>query len=98
MTAFDTFVIDYSLDFRNGADLYRKVGLLQLSSYDYGSGNPADVVIQDYGTDKALGSVTGNVQFTANVASSVLTLTAISSVNQSCAMKYIVRKWNAPST
>ena len=35
-----------------------------------------DVVIQDYGTDKAVGSVTGNVQFTANVSSSVLTLTA----------------------
>ncbi len=98
MTAYDTFVIDYTLDFRSGANLYRKVGLLQLTSYDYGSGNPADVVIQDYGTDKALGSVTGNVQFTANVASSVLTLTAISSVNQSCSMKYIVRKWNAPST
>lgn len=96
MTSYDTFVIDYSLDFRNGANLYRKVGLLQLSSYDYGAGNPADVVIQDYGTDKAVGTVTGNVQFTANVASSVLTLTAISSVNQSCNMKYIVRKWNAP--
>jgi hypothetical protein len=98
MTAYDTFVIDYSLDFRSGSDLYRKVGLLQLSSYDYGSGQPADVVIQDYGTDKAVGSVAGNVQFTANVSSSVLTLTAISSVNQSCNMKYIVRKWNAPLT
>tara|TARA_B100001287_G_C22682960_1_gene531565 strand:+ start:1522 stop:3654 length:2133 start_codon:yes stop_codon:yes gene_type:complete len=98
ITAYDTFVIDYSIDFRNGANLYRKVGLLQLSSYDYGSGNPADVVIQDYGTDKAVGTVTGNVQFTANVSSSVLTLTAISSVNQSCSMKYLVRKWNAPST
>ena len=54
------------------------------------------IVIQDYGTDKALGSVTGNVQFTANVSSSVLTLTAISSVNQASNMKYIVRKWNAP--
>ena len=96
MTSYDTFVIDYSIDYRNGSDLYRKVGLLQLSSYDYGSGNPADVVIQDYGTDKAVGSVTGNVQFTANVSSSVLTLTAISSVNQSCNMKYLVRKWNAP--
>ena len=98
MTAHDTFVIDYTIDYRSGADLYRKVGLLQLSSYDYGSGNPADVVIQDYGTDKAVGSVSGNVQFQANVASSVLTLTAISSVNQSCNMKYIVRKWNAPLT
>ena len=98
MSTYDTFVIDYTLDFRNGANLYRKVGLLQLTSYDYGSGQPADVVIQDYGTDKAVGSVTGNVQFTANVASSVLTLTAISSVNQSCSMKYLVRKWNAPST
>ena len=95
---YDTFVIDYTLDYRSGSDLYRKVGLLQLSSYDYGSGNPADVVIQDYGTDKAVGSVTGNVQFQANVSSSVLTLTAISSVNQSCNMKYIVRKWNAPLT
>ena len=95
---YDTFVIDYTIDFRSGANLYRKVGLLQLSSYDYGSGQPADVVIQDYGTDKAVGTVTGNVQFTANVASSVLTLTAISSVNQSCSMKYLVRKWNAPST
>ena len=98
MTAYDTFVIDYTLDYRSGSDLYRKVGLLQLSSYDYGSGNPADVVIQDYGTDKAVGTVTGNVQFQANVSSSVLTLTAISSVNQSCNMKYIVRKWNAPLT
>ena len=98
ITAYDTFVIDYTLDFRNGANLYRKVGLLQLSSYDYGSGQPADVVIQDYGTDKAVGSVTGNVQFQANVASSVLTLTAVSSVSESCNMKYIVRKWNAPST
>ena len=98
MTTYDTFVIDYSLDFRNGANLYRKVGLLQLSSYDYGSGQPADVVIQDYGTDKAVGSVTGNVQFQANVASSVLTLTAVSSVSESCNMKYIVRKWNAPLT
>jgi hypothetical protein len=98
MTAYDTFVIDYSIDFRSGSDLYRKVGLLQLSSYDYGSGNPADVVIQDYGTDKAVGSVTGNVQFTANVSSSVLTLTAISSVTESCNMKYLVRKWNAPLT
>ena len=98
MTAYDTFVIDYTLDYRSGSDLYRKVGLLQLSSYDYGSGNPADVGIQDYGTDKAVGSVTGNVQFQANVSSSVLTLTAISSVNQSCNMKYIVRKWNAPLT
>ena len=70
-------------------------GLLKILN-DYGSGNPADVVIQDYGTDKALGSVTGNVQFTANVSSSVLTLTAISSVNQASNMKYIVRKWNAP--
>ena len=98
ITAYDTFVIDYTLDFRNGANLYRKVGLLQLSSYDYGSGQPADVVIQDYGTDKAVGSVTGNVQFQANVASSVLTLTAVSSVSESCNMKYIVRKWNAPLT
>jgi hypothetical protein len=98
MTTYDTFVIDYSIDFRNGVNLYRKVGLLQLSSYDYGSGQPADVVIQDYGTDKAVGTVAGNVQFTANVSSSVLTLTAISSVNQSCNMKYIVRKWNAPLT
>ena len=96
MSTYDTFVIDYSIDFRSGANLYRKVGLLQLSSYDYGSGNPADVVIQDMGTDKAVGSVTGNVQFTANVVSSVLTVTAISSVNQSCNMKYLVRKWNAP--
>ena len=98
MSTYDTFVIDYTIDFRSGSNLYRKVGLLQLSSYDYGSGQPADVVIQDYGTDKAVGTVTGNVQFTANVASSVLTLTAISSVNQSCSMKYLVRKWNAPST
>lgn len=97
MTAYDTFVIDYSVDYRSGTNLYRKVGILQLSSYDYGSGNPADVIIQDYGTDKANG-VTGNVQFTANVASSVLTLTAISSVTASCNMKYIVRKWNAPLT
>jgi len=97
MTTYDTFVIDYSLDFRSGSDLYRKVGILQLSSYDYGSGNPADVIIQDYGTDKAVG-VTGNVQFTANVSSSVLTLTAVSSVNQPCNMKYLVRKWNAPLT
>lgn len=98
ITAYDTFVIDYSIDYRSGSDLYRKVGLLQLSSYDYGSGQPADVVIQDYGTDKAIGSVTGNVQFTANVSSSVLTLTAISSVSESCNMKYLVRKWNAPLT
>ena len=96
MSTYDTFVIDYSLDYRSAGNLYRKVGILQLSSYDYGSGNPADVVMQDMGTDRALGTVTGNVQFTANVVSSVLTLTAISSVNESCNMKYIVRKWNAP--
>ena len=98
MTTYDTFVIDYSIDYRSAGNLYRKVGLLQLSSYDYGAGNPADVVIQDYGTDKAVGTLTGNVQFTANVASSVLTLTAVSSVSEPCNMKYLVRKWNAPLT
>ena len=89
MSTYDTFVIDYSIRLSEVVQTYiEKVGLLQLSSYDYGSGNPADVVIQDMGTDKAVGSVTGNVQFTANVVSSVLTVTAISSVNQSCNMKY----------
>lgn len=97
MTSYDTFVIDYSIDYRSGTDLYRKVGILQLSSFDYGVGNPADVILQDYGTDKANG-ITGNVQFQANVSSSVLTLTAVSSVTASCNMKYIVRKWNAPLT
>lgn len=92
---YDTFVIEYSMrDSLTTANNYSRVGSIMWTGND----DANDVVITDTYSD-ILNNVTGNVVISANISSSIVSISANNTLvpSNDVTMRYIVRRWNSSS-
>lgn len=90
--AYDSFIIDYSVNFAGVSSNYQRIGTLYVTGYN-NSGGTTDVSISDRSSEVT--DLSGTIQFSATISGNTITVTGTHTIGQSLKFNYLTRRWNS---
>ena len=90
--AYDSFIIDYSVNFAGVSTNYQRIGTLYITGYN-NSGGTTEVSISDRSSEAT--DIAGTITFSAIISGNTITVRALHDLGQSLKFNYLTRRWNS---
>lgn len=93
--AYDSFIVDYSVNYAGSTQNYQRVGTLYLTGFDNSSSGNANVSITDRSADVTDMAGNTSLVFGASVANNIITLNVVHGLGQVLKFNYLTKRWNS---
>lgn len=93
--AYDSFILDYSVNYAGSTQNYQRIGTLYLTGFDNSSSGNANVSITDRSADVTDMSGNTSLVFGASVANNIITLNVVHGLGQTLKFNYLTKRWNS---
>ena len=93
--AYDSFIVDYSVNYAGSTQNYQRVGTLYLTGFDNSSSGNAKVSITDRSADVTDMAGNTSLVFGASVANNIITLNVVHGLGQVLKFNYLTKRWNS---
>ena len=93
--AYDSFIVDYSVNFAGSSQNYQRIGTLYLTGFDNSSSGNANVSITDRSADVTDMAGNTSLVFGASIASNIITLNVVHGLGQTLKFNFLTKRWNS---